>query len=76
MKLNAIIEKGENGWFVGQVEEMPAIISQGKTIEEFKANLIDALNLYLETQRDQTNRYFYTFLAKSQEILLLSFLEC
>jgi len=25
---------GESGWYVGQIEEVPAAISQGKTIEE------------------------------------------
>ncbi len=49
MKLTAVIEKGENGWLVGQIEEIPAVLSQGKSVDELKANLIDALNLYLET---------------------------
>jgi predicted RNase H-like HicB family nuclease len=31
MKFTAIIEEGENGWLVGQIEEIPAVISQGKT---------------------------------------------
>jgi predicted RNase H-like HicB family nuclease len=50
MKLTAIVEKGENGWYVGQIEEIPAVISQGHTIEELKYNLLDALLLVLETQ--------------------------
>ena len=58
MKLNAIIEKGESGWFVGQIEEIPAVISQGKTIEELKANLLDALYLYLDVQREQTDHEY------------------
>jgi predicted RNase H-like HicB family nuclease len=41
-KFTAIIEKGENGWYVGQVEEVPEAISQGKMIAELKENLIDA----------------------------------
>jgi predicted RNase H-like HicB family nuclease len=48
MKLTAIIEHGENGWLVGQIEELPAVMSQGKKMEELKANLIDAMHLYLE----------------------------
>jgi len=52
MKLNAVIEKCESGWYVGQIEEIPAVISQGKTIEELKANLLDALNLYLDVQKE------------------------
>ena len=52
MKLTAIIEKSDDGWYVGQVEEIPAAISQGKTIEDLKANLIDALNLLMETNME------------------------
>ena len=55
MKLTAIIEKGEDGWLVGQIEEIPAVLSQGKSVEELKANLIDALHLYLETQKELTD---------------------
>lgn len=52
IKLTAIIEKSEDGWYVGQVEEMPAAISQGKTIEEVKNNLADAVTLLMETNRE------------------------
>jgi predicted RNase H-like HicB family nuclease len=34
------------------VEEVPAAISQGETLGEAKANLLDALKLVLECQRD------------------------
>lgn len=51
MKFTAIIEKSEDGWFVGQVEEMPAAISQGRTVEELRANLLDALILLFETNK-------------------------
>ena len=50
MTLTAIIEKGENGWFVGQIEEIPAVISPGRTLQELEFNLMDALQLVLETQ--------------------------
>ncbi len=49
MKFTAIIEKSIDGWYVGQLEELPAVLSQGKTIEELKENLLDALQLLLET---------------------------
>ncbi|MCE2936401.1 MAG: type II toxin-antitoxin system HicB family antitoxin [Cyclobacteriaceae bacterium] len=58
MKFTAIIEKTEDGWFVGQVEEMPAAISQGKTIDELKINLIDALRLLLEVNRENTEKEY------------------
>lgn len=53
MKFTAIIEQGENGWLVDQIEEVPAVISQGKTIEELKANLTDALSLILGSKPEQ-----------------------
>lgn len=48
MKFNALIEKIDDGWFVGQVEEVPAAISQGRTIGELLQNLRDAVHLLLE----------------------------
>ena len=54
----AIIEKGENGYFVGQVEEVPEAISQGKTIEELKAKLLDAVYLVFEAKRELTKKSF------------------
>lgn len=54
MTITAIIEKGENGWLVGQLKEFPAVIDQGKTVDELKRNLIQGLEFYLEVQREQT----------------------
>jgi len=53
-----IIEKTEDGWYVGQLEEIPAVLSQGKTIEELKENLLDALNLLLETNKAIVKREY------------------
>jgi predicted RNase H-like HicB family nuclease len=53
-ELTVIIQKdADSGWYVGQIEEFPAAISQGKTIDELKDNLNDALKLLLETQKNQ-----------------------
>ena len=51
MKLTALIEKSEDGWFVGQLEEFPEVLSQGKTVSEVKTNLLDALNLLIFSSR-------------------------
>ncbi len=53
MELTMMVEKGENGYFVGQIIEYPAALSQGKTIEELEKNLKDALKLLLQVQKDQ-----------------------
>jgi len=58
MNYTAIIEKSEDGYYVGQVQEMPEAIAQGKTIDELKQNLLDALQLVIDYQREQTiNQY-------------------
>jgi predicted RNase H-like HicB family nuclease len=50
--LTAIIEKSEDGWYIGQLEELPEVLSQGKTVKELLSNLKDALNLILEDRRE------------------------
>jgi predicted RNase H-like HicB family nuclease len=55
---NAIIEESEDGWFVGQLQEMPEVISQGKTLEELYRNLLDALNLVIESHRERTLKQY------------------
>lgn len=47
MKLTIIITKGEE-FFISAIKEIPAVLSQGAIIEEAKANVLDALQLYLE----------------------------
>lgn len=49
MEFTATIEEGETGWFIGQINELPAAISQGKTVDELKENLLDALALILNS---------------------------
>ncbi len=52
MKLTAIFEPADEGGYTCFVEEVPAAISQGETLDEAKANLLDALKLVLECQRE------------------------
>ncbi len=52
MKLTAIFEPAKEGGYTCFVEEFPAAISQGETLAEARANLLDALKLVLECQRD------------------------
>ena len=52
MKLTAVFEPAREGGYTCFVEEVPAAISQGETLSEAKANLLDALKLVLECQRE------------------------
>ena len=70
MKFTAIIEKSEDGWFVGQLEELPAVLSQGKTIAELKTNLLDALNLLLEVNKESTEEEYKGKKVFREELLV------
>jgi predicted RNase H-like HicB family nuclease len=56
MKLTAVFEPANEGGYTCFIEEIPAAISQGDTLEEAKANLRDALRLVLEYQRKQVEK--------------------
>ena len=56
MKLTAVFEPAKEGGYTCFVEEIPAAISEGDTFKEAKANLLDALKLVLEYQRDQAKK--------------------
>jgi predicted RNase H-like HicB family nuclease len=71
MKFTAIIEQGENGWFVGQVEEVPAAMSQGQTIEELKSNLLDALRMVLDVNKEITEREYLGKTIIKEELVLI-----
>jgi len=47
LKFTAVITKEEK-WYVGLCVEL-GVVSQGKTIEEAKANLKEAVELYIES---------------------------
>ncbi|VUT26988.1 MAG: hypothetical protein MASP_01812 [Candidatus Methanolliviera sp. GoM_asphalt] len=51
----AVFEKTE-GWYVGFVEELPGANTQGKTLEETRENLRDAVELILISNRELTER--------------------
>ena len=44
---NIIIEKGEDGYFISDVVELPGCHSQGKTIDELLERTKEAIELYI-----------------------------
>ena len=51
MRLTAVFEPADEGGYVCWFEEMPAMQSQGDSLEEARTNLLDALKLALEYLR-------------------------
>lgn len=52
MHLTAVYQKTDD-WYVAWIEEIRGVNTQGRTMEEARANLKDALQLMLECLREQ-----------------------
>ena len=51
--LTAIYEEAEEGGYIGYVAELPGANTQGETLQETRDNLIEAVQLILETNREE-----------------------
>jgi predicted RNase H-like HicB family nuclease len=40
----------DEGWYVGRLEEVPGVFSQGKSLQELEENIRDAYYLMLEDE--------------------------
>ena len=65
-EFTGVIEKRGN-WYVGYVEELPGVNTQGRTLKEVRENLREATQLIIEANRElaenvgtglKTCRYF------------------
>jgi len=54
--LTLIVNETKDGWFIGQVAEIPGAMSQGKSLEELRKNIIDALKLALSIRKDEAKK--------------------
>lgn len=52
----AIYEHTEDGWWVVSVPEIPGTHSQGRTLEEARGMIKDAVKLLLEVRREDAER--------------------
>jgi predicted RNase H-like HicB family nuclease len=48
LQLTIVYEQGDDGWIVASIPEVPGAHSQGRTREEARANVVDALRGILE----------------------------
>ena len=69
--LTAIYEGAEEGGYIGYVAEHPGANTQGETLQETRENLVDAVNLILETNREQAERRLATTAKVTKERLVL-----
>jgi predicted RNase H-like HicB family nuclease len=55
-KLTAIYERTDDGWWVVSVPEIPGAHSQGRTREEAREMIQDAVRLLREVRREDAER--------------------
>jgi predicted RNase H-like HicB family nuclease len=51
-KFTAVFERGDQGWWVATCPEVPGAITQGRTLEEARDNLKDAIHAMLQVMRE------------------------
>ena len=54
LQFTILYEDGDDGRVIAQVKEVPGALSQGRTREEARENVIDALRLMLRPEPDAT----------------------
>jgi len=51
-QFTVVIEQDEDGYYVGIVPELPGCHTQAKSLEELKKRIKEAIELYLEVEKD------------------------
>ena len=69
--LTSIYEEAEEGGYIGYVAELPGANTQGETLQETRENLVDAVMLVLETNREEAERRLAATAKVTRERLVL-----
>ena len=56
LKLTAVFEPAPEGGFTCHFDELPEVFSEGETLEQAKANLLDALAQVMEYHREEARK--------------------
>jgi len=52
-EFNVIIEQDEDGFYIGNVPELPGCHTQAKSLDELNKRIQEAIELYLEVDKEQ-----------------------
>jgi len=50
LQFKILIEQDEDGWYVASVPELPGCYTQGKTVEQVRKRIREAIQLVLESE--------------------------
>lgn len=56
LELTAVFEEAEEGGYIAFIEELPGVNTQGESLEEAKLNLLEALDVVMDTQRSLSEK--------------------
>ncbi|HVM50652.1 MAG TPA: type II toxin-antitoxin system HicB family antitoxin [Candidatus Acidoferrum sp.] len=56
LKLTAVFEPAPEGGYTCHFEELPEVFSEGESLEEAKANLLDALTQVMQYHREEAQK--------------------
>jgi predicted RNase H-like HicB family nuclease len=65
MKFTLLIRQGKTQ-LIGQLKEIPGVLTQGQTVAEVKENIQDALALYLEDMREDDSENDDAIIAREE----------
>jgi len=65
-----IKQNPQSGWLIGQCEEIPEAITQGKDMDELMFMMEDAIELALECRRDEFRETFTDTSSIVRKIML------
>jgi len=71
LTLTAVYEEAEEGGYIAYVAELPGANTQGDTLDEARENLSEAIQLILEANRQEFEKYFSTKAKVTRERLVL-----
>lgn len=55
LAVTIVYEAGDDGWIVASIPEVAGVFSQGRTREEARTDVIDALRLMLSPEADDSD---------------------
>jgi predicted RNase H-like HicB family nuclease len=56
LKLTAIYEEAEEGGYIGYIAELPGANTQGETLDEVRENLLEAVQMILDANREKSEK--------------------
>jgi predicted RNase H-like HicB family nuclease len=69
--LTAIYQEAEEGGYIGYIVELPSANTQGETMEEVRENLLEAMQMILEVNREEAERWLSSDAKVTREPLIL-----